>query len=137
MLDRIQLCAQHGHGGNTDTTPNAWFGFSKCIWRNWEATDTIDDKLKSFDATVEYCAGLSGQDTKSLKTCAETSVGLDLLEKSHQVDLKLNTHHDDQGNHLPVWLIIDGVDYSSKTSDVWLELICNTYKGTKPASCPK
>jgi len=136
LLDRIQLCARHGHGQHKSSDPNAWFDFSKCIFRNWEATDTITDGMKAFNETVEYCSALSGQDAKALKECAESSTGLELLTQSHAIEQKLNTHHDAQGNNLPVWVIIDGVDHSTTTSDKWLGLVCDAYKGTKPKSCP-
>jgi len=134
LLARYQLCAQHevSPGGlGTD-----WFDFTACLYRNQAATDTIDDKMKGFNATIAYCAGLQAYSLPALKNCAEGPRGLALLEASHAVERRLNTHVDARGHHHPDWLRIDGNDFGNNVTVDWLHAICAAYAGhPKPSSC--
>ena len=132
LLARYQLCAQHGIIG-----PDAdWFDFTACLYRNQAATDTIDDNMKAFNATIAYCAALRTYSLPALKSCAEGPTGLALLEASHAVERRLNTHADAKGHHHPDWLMVDGRDYANNATADWPGLICAAYTGQpKPESC--
>jgi len=132
LLARYQLCAQHGLGA-----PAAgWFDFTACLYRNQAATDKIDDGMKAFNETVEYCAGLQTYPLPALKGCAEGPKGLALLEASHAMERRLNSHADTRGHHHPDWIIIGDHDYANNATIDWLHAICAAYTGQpKPSSC--
>jgi len=134
LLNRYQLCAQ-----DADDPKNTqdWFDLSVCLFRNQKETDTIDDNLKKFQATLKYCSDVTGFDDSKLKDCAASPKGAQLLLESHTKELKLNPHR--AGGKVsgvpPQWIAINGKDTPSSAD--WLQQICEAYKGKKPVSCTK
>jgi len=131
LLDRYQICAESVY-----TADQKWFDFTACVFRNQKETGTTGDNMKKFDETVQYCSLVSGQDYKTLKTCAEGAQGTQLLLQSHNIEKALNPFVDKTGHHHPDWILINGRDYGKNSTADWLQLVCDAYTGsTKPASC--
>lgn len=132
LMSRYNLCAKHV------SNDDEWYDFTRCIYLNQAPADNVTDGEKGFNLTAQYCAAVTGHDFLQLKECAESGLGLQLLEKSHLVDEALNTNVDSSGHHHPDWCIIDGKNYGSNTSADWnwTAIVCQAYKGaTKPQSC--
>merc|ERR1711957_304192 len=62
LLDRIHLC------GNT-------WDFTSCLFKNQMATFAIDDNMRGFNTTVDYCSYLWGVDNDRLFECAYSDEG--------------------------------------------------------------
>jgi len=132
LLNRYSLCAASFY--NLPGQP--WFDFTACLFRNQKATDTIDDNMQKFNATVRYCSSVAGLDHKKLQCCAESVSGAALLQQSHRVEKSFNPLVDETGHHHPDWIQINGHDYGSNSSADWLALVCEAYPGSpKPNSC--
>jgi len=134
LLDRYQLCAE-----NADDSKNTqgWFEYSLCLFRNQPATNTIDDHMKKFEATLEYCSEVSGFDHSKLKSCAESEKGAQLLLESHTKEVKYNPGRGDGkvASVPPQWIAVNGKNVPTQAD--WLAYICAAYTGVAPASCTK
>mmetsp|Transcript_108440 Transcript_108440/g.188224 ORF Transcript_108440/g.188224 Transcript_108440/m.188224 type:complete len:190 (-) Transcript_108440:353-922(-) len=129
LLDRIHLCG------------NKW-DFTSCLFMNQLATFQIDDNMRGFNATVEYCSYLWNIDHKNLTDCAYSDTGAHMLQTSHEKELEGNSNVEADGTRHPNWLVADGVDYGKKCKGPdcsmvdWLKVVCDAYTGSpKPASC--
>jgi len=133
LTDRYQVCSEF----SAEPTPNqGWFDFTACVFRNQAETSIITDHESALDATMSYCAKVTGQDYSKLKACAEGEQGAELLSASHANEVKLNPFVDKTGHHHPDWIIINGKDYGKDTAADWVQLVCDAYTGSpKPASC--
>jgi hypothetical protein len=103
-LDRFNLCAL---AGMSPAAQSAGFDYLACTYRNQKETDTITDDGVKFQATVEYCAGVSGIDWAQLRTCAEGPQGLALAEASHELEQKENPSRDAKGHGHPTYVSLD------------------------------
>jgi hypothetical protein len=131
FLDRYQLCAQQVPPGSLDP-----FDLSVCLFRNQKETDTLNDNMKRFNATLQYCSEVTGFDHAGLLSCAQSPHGRQLLAASHAKEVKFNPHRakGQIKSVPPQWIAINGKDTPS--SDDWLSHICNAYTGSpKPSSC--
>jgi len=137
LMSRYNLCAK-SFSDQPGVARDKWYDFTRCIFLNQAAPDTITDNMKGFNLTTQYCAAVTGHNFAQLKECAESEHGLELLQTSHLVDVALNSNVDAQGHHHPDWVIIDGKNYGSNTTADWnwTAIVCAAYKGaTVPVSC--
>jgi len=119
LMDRVHLCG------------NKW-DFTSCLFINQLATFNIDDNMRGFNATVEYCSYLWGIDSSKVKKCAYSDEGARLLRASHEREEKYNPN----SPHIN-WITVDGVNFGNNENADWVQVVCDAYTGSpKPASCP-
>merc|ERR1712008_374622 len=85
-----------GHLSNWD--------FTSCLFMNQLATFQVDDEMRGFNATVDYCSYLWKLDVKAVKECAYGEIGRRLLEASHEKEVA----HNPNSPHI-TWVLISGV----------------------------
>lgn len=126
LLDRTHLCGNK-LGGFGDLSN---WDFTSCLFMNQFATFQVDDKMRGFNATIEYCSYLWHLDVAAVTECAYSGVGRRLLEASHAKEMA----HNPSSPHIN-WIQINGVNYMSDENADWAKLVCDAYKGPRPASC--
>ena len=84
-IEGLQDCLLGRYGVCAKTLGGAWswFDFTACTYRNQKETDTLTDKAKALNATVKYCADVSGIIFDSLSECAHGTQGYQLFLQSH------------------------------------------------------
>jgi len=127
LMDRFHLCGSK-LGGFGDSSN---WDFTHCLFMNRVATYQIDDKMRGFNATVDYCSYLWGLDTAALTKCAYSDEGRALLEASHQREVKQNPY-----SPRTSWIMVNGANHISEFDTDWGQLVCDAYTGPQPASCP-
>jgi len=113
--NKILLCARNLTG---EASPWGWWNLGVCMQTNYTGVP----------GDAPMCAMKVGLDWDTINDCANGDLGTILLTESVQLANQYKV------TETPT-IFVDGTEYVGGPNNP-LRLICNLYKGTKPAGCP-
>ena len=128
-LAKYNLCSEVIDNSVDNHDQHMWWDFVRC---NYKHQDEILEmyKLKHVNEKMigditETCATDAGVDYDTIKTCATSEMGTNLLQGSYKRVSSMS---------MPVWIYVEGQKFAMHED--WLSAICIAYKGDKvPAEC--
>jgi len=126
LLDRIHLCGNKlGGFGNFSN-----WDFTSCLFMNQLATFQVNDQMRGFNATVQYCSYLWNLDVAAVTECAYSGIGRSLLQASHAKEVA----HNPNSPHIG-WILVNDINHMNDEDADWGKLVCDAYNGPRPTSC--